>query len=248
MNILMYSGGKDSTATVILCYLNKIPIDLILMCEVMFDENTSAENPEHIKFVKEVAFPLFESWGYKTKIIRDKKTFVDMFYRVKIRGKNVGTIYGFPIPNRCFANVYLKVRPIDQYLKGKEYTSFEGIAYDEPKRLVRMKKMRPQAISILEQYKYTANMCYHLCNEYGLLSPIYQIGNRNGCFFCPNMNMNDMRILRKNHNELWLELLKLEEAPNKIYDSFGYGKKYSDYERMFQTEDNQITIFDILNN
>ena len=34
-----FSGGKDSTATVILAHENNEPLDLILFCEVMFDES-----------------------------------------------------------------------------------------------------------------------------------------------------------------------------------------------------------------
>lgn len=61
--IASFSGGKDSTATVILAHENKEPLDLILFCEVMFDDKISGELPEHIDFIKNKAFPLFNSWG-----------------------------------------------------------------------------------------------------------------------------------------------------------------------------------------
>ena len=56
------SGGKDSIATIILAHENKEPLDEIVFAEVMFDEETSGELPEHIDFIKNKAFPLFESW------------------------------------------------------------------------------------------------------------------------------------------------------------------------------------------
>ena len=59
------SGGKDSIATIILAHENKEPLDEIVFAEVMFDEETSGELPEHIDFIKNRAFPLFERWGYK---------------------------------------------------------------------------------------------------------------------------------------------------------------------------------------
>ena len=45
-----WSGGKDSTATIILAHLHNIPIDGIIFSEVMFDKSRgiSGELPEHI--------------------------------------------------------------------------------------------------------------------------------------------------------------------------------------------------------
>ena len=64
-NIILWSGGKDSTATVILAKEHGIKIDAILFSEVMFDKNISGELPEHIAFVKNKAIPTFEKWGFK---------------------------------------------------------------------------------------------------------------------------------------------------------------------------------------
>ncbi len=71
--IASWSGGKDSTASIILAHENNEPLDLIIFSEVMFDKNISGELPEHIDFIKNKCIPLFESWGYKTKINRSVK-------------------------------------------------------------------------------------------------------------------------------------------------------------------------------
>ena len=42
--IASFSGGKDSTATVILAHEHGEPLDIIIFSEVMFDENTSGES------------------------------------------------------------------------------------------------------------------------------------------------------------------------------------------------------------
>ena len=75
--IASWSGGKDSTASIILAHENNEPLDLIIFSEVMFDKNISGELPEHIEFIKNKCIPLFESWGYKTKILHSdsRKTF-----------------------------------------------------------------------------------------------------------------------------------------------------------------------------
>lgn len=47
--IASWSGGKDSTASIILAHEHGEPLDLIIFSEVMFDENISGELPEHIE-------------------------------------------------------------------------------------------------------------------------------------------------------------------------------------------------------
>lgn len=65
--IASWSGGKDSTASIILAYEHNEPLDFIIFSEVMFDENISGELPEHIDFIKNKCIPLFESWGIRLK-------------------------------------------------------------------------------------------------------------------------------------------------------------------------------------
>lgn len=68
--IASWSGGKDSTASIILAHEHGEPLDLIIFSEVMFDREISGELPEHIDFIKNKAIPLFEEWGYETKIVK----------------------------------------------------------------------------------------------------------------------------------------------------------------------------------
>ena len=70
--ICSWSGGKDSTASIILAHEHNEPLDIILFSEVMFDKqrNISGENPRHIDFIKNVGKPLFESWGYKVEVLK----------------------------------------------------------------------------------------------------------------------------------------------------------------------------------
>lgn len=101
--IASFSGGKDSTASVILAHENKEPLDLILFCEVMFDNEISGELPEHIDFIKNKAFPLFNSWGYKTQIIHGPTNYMELFnHRVERTKKQErkGMKAGFPLAAR----------------------------------------------------------------------------------------------------------------------------------------------------
>lgn len=182
MNIASFSGGKDSAATVILAHIHNIKIDEIIFSEVMFDKNISGELPEHIDFVKNTAFPLFEKWGYKTKILHSEFTYMDCFNHVLTKSavpERNGKKAGFPMGGKCNINKMCKIRPIKQYLKTAEnLCQFIGIAIDEPERLKRLDKKTQR--SLLAEYGYTEEMALKLAKEYGLLSPIYNFAKRGG--------------------------------------------------------------------
>lgn len=249
--IASWSGGKDSTASIILAHENNEPLDLIIFSEVMFDKNISGELPEHMDFIKNKCIPLFESWGYEVKILHADLTYMDIFLRQPTRGKRFGTgmITGFPMPFRCQINKSVKVLPIKRFLKSfeEEFTQYIGIAIDEPVRLERAVRAANQ-ISLLQKYGYTERMAFDLCRKYDLLSPIYDFAPRGGCWFCPNMRDCQLKYLRDNHRDLWDRLLELERTPNLIGNIWNTLTQTSihDKEEQFMWEDRQITIFEYM--
>jgi len=71
------------------------PVDEAAYCRIMFDDETSAELPEHEEWIHEHAIPLLQSrYGIKTTIIQGERTYTDCFYSVFQKGKNKGRIYG----------------------------------------------------------------------------------------------------------------------------------------------------------
>lgn len=215
----------------------------------MFSEGISGELPEHIDFIKNKCIPLFESWGYKTKILHSDKTYMDCFHHRTVRGKNLGMKKGFVMSGHCDVQRDCKLRPIAKFWKsfGEEYTQYIGIAIDEQKRLDRIVRTTNQ-ISLLKKYGYTEKMAYELCKKYNLLSPIYEFTSRGGCWFCPNAKDPELRHLRNNHIEYWNTLLWLETIPDLIGNKWNMLTQTSihDKERQFMWEDSQITIFDYL--
>lgn len=241
MYICSCSGGKDSIATVILAHEHNEPLDLIVFAEVMFDDNISGEFPEHIDFIKNKAFPLFESWGYKTVIVRSKKTYMDCFNHVASRGKRIGQVLGFPMAGKCIINSRCKVKAIHDYLRSiPDCKQYVGIAYDEPQRLERLSDDK---ISLLAKYKYIELMSRNKCIEYDLLSPVYDYTNRGGCWFCPNARKAELKHLREHHSDLWNTLLSLELRSDLIGHKWNILTDTSihDFERMFAFDDLQIT-------
>lgn len=144
IHIASFSGGKDSAATVILAHEHNEPLDEIVFSEVMYSETISGELPEHMDFVRNVAFPLFESWGYKTKVLRAEKNYLDLFHHTIKRSKHqerIGKKAGFPMAGKCAVNRDCKLKAIRDYMAAKgrtALTQYIGIAADEPKRLARL--------------------------------------------------------------------------------------------------------------
>lgn len=177
------SFGKDSLAQIIIARYHNEPLDEAMYCEVMFTDEISGEFPEHRDFIYNVAIPkLTNVLGVKTVVLRSKQTMWKDFHTPRVRGVSPGKLRGFPIPGLCNINRDCKLAPIRQYLKDQtdEYTQYIGIALDEPKRLARLGENK---ISLLAKYEITEQMAYDICKTAGLLSPIYEFTNRNGCFF-----------------------------------------------------------------
>ena len=67
------SFGKDSIATILLALEHSEPLDEAVYCEVMFDDDTSGEVPEHQAFIYQAAIPALENWAYLSVCFEARK-------------------------------------------------------------------------------------------------------------------------------------------------------------------------------
>lgn len=133
------SFGKDSLATVLMAPEYGEPLDEVLYCEVMFDENISGEVPEHKDFIYERAIPAIKAAGIKVTVIQSPKTFVGLFNKRIASGPNTGKIWSWPLCGRCYIQRDCKTRPLQAYKRGLgEITQYIGIANDEDTRIARL--------------------------------------------------------------------------------------------------------------
>lgn len=253
-----WSGGKDSTAAIILDHIHGLPPSKVIFSEVMFDKKRgiSGEHPEHIAWVYDTAIPKLKEWGYEVNVLRADKDYLDLFHHVVTRSKipeRNGKKRGFVLGGRCQANRDLKVKPIHDFLKrfeGQEITQYVGIAIDEPERLARLEGTNK--ISLLARYGYTEQMAYGLCKRYDLLSPIYETQARSGCWFCPNCRYGQFAQIKLRYPELWAELEKLSKVENLVSPrSFRYGMAFDEVDKRVDEEIErqrlealQISLFD----
>lgn len=184
-HIASCSFGKDSVATVILAKEHGEPLDEVVYCEVMFDDNISGEVPEHRDFIYNIAIPKFEEWGIKVVVLRDQRTYISSFMRIIQKGPRAGRHKGFPLCGRCAIQRDCKLPPINKYKRqlAEDTIQYIGYAKDEQERLIRLDgKTR---ISLLEKYGIEEDDTFEICRKHGLLSPIYEFTDRGGVFLLP---------------------------------------------------------------
>lgn len=223
---------KDSIATILTALEHQEPLDEVIFCEVMFDEVTSGESPEHIDFIYNVAMPkLYELGVPKITIVRAKKTYIDYFYKERKKGNYIGKLNGFPLSDRCHVKRNLKIRPLVNYINQlkKKYNVIEyiGICADERHRF---NNIRGNKRSILLKYHLTQIETRNIAIRYGLYSPTYKYTHRQGCWFCPNARINYFAHIKQHYNKLWIELQQLSNVENTVSNSFSWGESFETIE------------------
>lgn len=208
-----WSGGKDSTATIILMHEHGIPIKQIIYVRMMFDDELPATLPVMTDFVDHAA-GVFRSWGYDVKIIRAIRTAMDAAVKVYQKSKydfKVGRPYGMTAFCRGACHLQsVKASSIQKELSSDEWQMI-GYAADEPDRIHRLGGRKR---SIMVKLGVTEQDAFRICREAGLLSPLYGTGIlRDGCFFCPNAAKKERLKLRAEHPELVQKINELIEMP-----------------------------------
>ena len=232
------SFGKDSIAAILVALKHGIKIDEVFYCRLMFDDKTSAEYPEHERFIHNVAIPkLWDEYGLKTVVV-ESKPYRDLFYRkYGSRSKKQGQIWGFPMLYGAWCNSNMKMKAIREYRKTVgECVEIVGIAADETRRIER-KTVQGKILPLVD-YGITEAMAYDICRQAGLLSPAYEQLNRQrlGCWFCHNQRIGELKALREKYPDLWGRLLQMQ-ADTIV--SFHKNKRLQELDKIFKNEERQ---------
>jgi hypothetical protein len=107
-----------------------------------------------------------------------------------------------------------------------------GIAADEPNRFGQLneKKRAP-----LVEFGIDEELCGLYCRYADMLSPTYETSFRDGCWFCHNQGVNQLRLLRKNWPDHWALLLKWDLDSPVSFKADGH--TVHDFDRRFELED-----------
>lgn len=205
-HIASVSFGKDSLAMLLLLIEKKYPLDEVVFYDtgMEFNEIYRIRDyvikhyliPNNIKFTE-----LHPSIPMMVKMIN-----YPHWDRTKTRIKSG---YGW-CGGLCRWGTTEKVRTIDKYTK--DSIVYVGIAYDEQKRLERLKET-PNKISILESMKLTEKDCLEICYQHGFhFDELYKYLDRVSCWCCRNKNLKELRNIKEHYPSYWAELVALEKA------------------------------------
>ena len=113
-----------------------------------------------------------------------------------------------------------------------------GIAADEPKRIERHIE-KPDMILPLVQIGWDEALCGLEAKYMDMLSPTYTDGSlRDGCWFCHNQSIGQLRKLRHEYPNLWALLLKWDsDSPVTFHAD---GRTVRDFDRRFKAEDDGL--------
>lgn len=211
--VVSWSGGKDSTATIILMHEHQIPIKEIVYVRMMYDEELPATLPVMTDFVDR-AKEIFEDWGYKVRIVKSIKTASEMMNKVYKKSKYTyknGSPYGVNAftRNGCtFTGI--KTRTIEKITA--DYTDcyhMIGYACDEESRIHRLDEKKQ---SIMVELGVKEADAYDVCRKYNLLSPYYELGlKRDGCWFCPSASVRERALIKSEHPDLYHKIQEMIE-------------------------------------
>ena len=229
-HIVSFSGGKDSTAMLLMMIEKQMQIDKIVMVD------TTKEFPamyEHVKKVQKYIKP------FKIDIIK-----IDFDYwfseHIKTKGKNKGLKgYGFPdnINRWCTALKRQAIKKYERSLNDK-IIQYHGIAIDEKHRT---EKNGDNIKYPLCEWNITEQEALKYCYNKGFnWDNLYHQFDRVSCWCCPLSNLKELKNLYTNFPELWEELKKMEK---KSYRKFKNNYTVKDLDTRFYKESLQQRIF-----
>ena len=216
LNVVSFSGGKDSTAMLLRMLEEEMPIDVILFCD------TTLEFPalyDHVRRVEEdIGRPItvvkcvedFEFLFAHKKITRKRKTQNAARYGMERDG------YSWAGPKMRWCTEKLKNQPRERYLRSlrEQYDVVEyvGIAADETYRLKRKCNQRSGVRLPLVEWGMTEADCLAYCKERGYdWGGLYEKMSRVSCWCCPLQSLKELRVLYREHPDLWAQLRRWDD-------------------------------------
>lgn len=246
-HVVNLSGGKDSTAMLILMIEKNMPIDLVISAD------TGMEFPEMYEHLEKLDEFLFEHRGIHITTIKSDKSFEwIMFERPLVKENAIAnriangypaTGLGWPNSRKRWCTWKLKLdvmaAKVKELRSERNVVNYIGIAADEPKRI------QDETYPLVE-WGITEVEALQICYDHGFdFGGVYEIYRRVSCWCCPLQPLKELKKLRKHHPELWQQLREMDKKALDFFGRTAFGQFRADYnveqlEERFAREDKQI--------
>ena len=226
-HIISFSGGKDSTALLLLMIENSIPFDEVVFCD------TGLEYPEvydHIKLVeKQLNLTV-------TKLASNKSFEYWLKIHKKTKGLNKDRLgYGWPDHRVRWCTTLLKSRVMQKYLRScnlaiNEVVEYHGITIDEIQRTKKNNDGRRIEYPLCS-YNLTQADTLDFCYDRGFhWNGFYKFHKRANCYCCPLQSLEELYFLYTHYPNLWQDLKTLDIG---VWRKFRKDYSISDLEEKF---------------
>lgn len=239
-HVASISYGKDSLAMLEIIKKHAMPLDRIVHVEIMATPTIPADLPEVMTWKAHADRIIQNRYGLRVEKIRAAQTYEQLFYGIPERTQRnaalQGHIRGFPSLRSQWCSRALKVRVLQALNKQGQTTQYIGIAADEPQRY---SQLTDTLRGPLVEHGITEAQCKEICRSLDLLAPTYLQSKRSGCWFCHAQPIDQLRLLRQQHPQLWAQLLRWdEESPIPFRHGTRHGTHtVSDFDYRFALED-----------
>lgn len=219
-HIVNLSGGKDSTAMLLLMLEKQMPIDYIVFADTGKD---FAQMLEHIAKLGAYIKEKYPTAPEITTLRADKSFDYLMFDHEKTRGKHIGKCgYGWPTMWARWCTAQLKTAVISRFCKSlnDDCINYIGVAVDEPNRLkydtIFYKSAEKISRTITKSYPLadwgiTEAIALLYCYECGFdWGGLYTHFDRLSCWCCPLKNLKELKILWQYYPDKWAELKQMD--------------------------------------
>lgn len=195
-NIVSLSGGKDSTAMLLMMLERNIKVDEIIFCD------TTVEFPDMYEHLNEVERYI----GRKITRLKPKYDFEYMLSTYQGNRKHKG--YGWCDFNVRWCTGYFKRDLTRKYLEKRDYILYVGIAWDERKRA---KDDEKRSYPLID-WKITEEKALQYCYSKGFnWNGLYKIFKRVSCYLCPLQPLKELHKLYLFYPDLWNEMKRLDK-------------------------------------